>query len=67
MKWKEVFSLHDVDLGITDEVEYRIRLSDDVPLKEKPRPIPPSMFDEVSSSEGDGILGVHSEVLMPLM
>ena len=47
MKWKEVFSLHDLDLGITDKVEHRIRLSDDVPFKEKPRPIPLSMFNKV--------------------
>ena len=47
MKWRGVFSLHDMDLGLTDKVEHRIRLSDDVPFKEKPRPIPPSMFNEV--------------------
>ena len=28
MKWKEVFSLHDVDLGLTGKVEHRIRLSE---------------------------------------
>ena len=47
MKWKEVFSLHNMDLGLTDKVEHRIRLSDDVPFKEKLRPIPPSMFHTV--------------------
>ena len=47
LKWKNVFSLHDMDLGLTGNVEHRIRLTDDVPFKEKPRSIPPSMFDEV--------------------
>ena len=47
LKWKNVFSLHDMDLGLTGHVEHRIRLTDDVPFKEKPRSIPPSMFDEV--------------------
>ena len=47
LKWKSAFSTHDLDLGLTDKVTHRIRLKDDVPFKEKPRPIPPSMFEEV--------------------
>ena len=46
-KWKSVFSLHDLDLGLTDKAEHRIRLKDDIPFKEKPRPIPPSMYEDV--------------------
>ena len=29
-----VFSLHDLDLGLTDKAEHWIRLKDDVPFKE---------------------------------
>ena len=47
LKWKSVFSLHDLDLGLTDKVEHCIRLKDNTPFKEKPHPIQPSMFEEV--------------------
>ena len=47
VKWKSVFSLHDLDLGLTTKAEHHIRLTDNVPFKEKPRPIPPSMYEEV--------------------
>ena len=47
LKWKSAFSTHDLDLGLTDKVTHRIRLKDDMPFKERPRPIPPSMFEEV--------------------
>ena len=47
LKWKSAFSTHNLDLGLTDKVTHRIRLKDDIPFKEKPRPIPPSMFEEV--------------------
>ena len=46
-KWKEVFSMNDLDLGRTDKVKHRIKLTDDEPFKERPRRIPPAMIDEV--------------------
>ena len=46
-EWKSIFSLHDLDLGLTDKAIHRIRLKDDVPFKERPRPIPPSMYEGV--------------------
>ena len=47
LKSKSVFSLHDLDLGLTNKAEHRIHLKDEIPFKERPRPIPPSMFEEV--------------------
>ena len=47
LRWKSTFSLHDLDLGLTDQVTHHIKLKDDVPFKERPRPIPPSMFEDV--------------------
>ena len=41
--------LHDLDLGLTTKAENHICLTDNVPFKEKPRPIPPSMYEEVSA------------------
>ena len=46
-EWRSIFSLHDLDLGLTDKAIHRIRLKDDVPFKERPRPIPPSMYEDV--------------------
>ena len=47
LKWKSVFSLHDQDLGLTDKAAHCICLKDNTPFKEKPHPIPPTMFEEV--------------------
>ena len=46
-EWKSIFSLHDLDLGLTDKAIHRIQLKDDVPFKERNRPIPPSMYEDV--------------------
>ena len=51
LKWKSVFFLHDLELCLTDKAEHCIHLKDDTPFKEKPRPIPPSMFAEVQKSQ----------------
>ena len=47
LKWKSAFCLHDLDLGLTDKTEHCIPLKDNTPFKEKPCPIPPSIFEEV--------------------
>ena len=45
--WPSVFSHHDLDLGLTNQALHHIKLKDDTPFKENPRPIPPMMFEEV--------------------
>ena len=44
-KWPSVFSHHDLDL--TNQAVHHIKLKNDTPFKEKPRLIPPMMFEEV--------------------
>ena len=44
--WKQVFSLHDNDLGHTTTVKHEINLTNDIPFKERHRRIPPSQYDE---------------------
>ena len=47
LRWKGVFSLHDLDLGSTSLVKHSIRMSDETPFKERHRRIPPAMVQEV--------------------
>ena len=42
-----IFSKNDLDLGKTDKVKYKIKLTDPVPFKERHRKIPPSQYEEV--------------------
>ena len=46
-EWKSIYSHNDLDLGLTDKAVHRIPLKDDIPFKERPRPIPPSMYEDV--------------------
>ena len=46
-KYSDVFSTSDIDIGHTDIVQHRIELHDDTPFKQRPRRIPPAMFNEV--------------------
>ncbi len=46
LKWKSLFSLHDLDLGHTTLAEHHIKLKDDTPFKERFRRVPPSMLEE---------------------
>ena len=46
-KWSCAFSKHPMDLGCTSVIKHRIDLEDETPFKEKPRPIPQGMFQEV--------------------
>jgi transposase InsO family protein len=46
-KWKNVFSLHDLDLGCTDQVKHKIKLTSDIPFRDRHRHIPPSQIQEV--------------------
>lgn len=43
----EVFALSDLDYGHTTKVKHRIRLSDETPFKQRPRPIHPSDYEAV--------------------
>ena len=47
LKWKDVFSLHDLDLGKTSLTKHHINLSDPTPFKERHRRIPPAMVQSV--------------------
>ena len=47
LKWKDVFSLHDLDLGKTSLTKHHINLSDPTPFKERHRRIPPAMVHSV--------------------
>lgn len=47
LKWKDVFSQHEDDIGFTNAVKHQIKLSDSTPFKQRYRKIPPSMYEEV--------------------
>ena len=47
LKWKDVFSLHDLDLGKTSLTKHHINLSEPTPFKERHRRIPPAMVQSV--------------------
>lgn len=45
--WSDIFSTSPTDLGRTDLVKHRIKLTDYTPFKDPYRRIPPSMYEEV--------------------
>ena len=47
LKWRHVFSAHDLDYGQTDLIEHEINLHDTIPFKERHRRIPPHLYEEV--------------------
>ena len=44
---RDVFAMSIKEMGTTDVIEHQIELTDPTPFKEKLRPIPPSMYEEV--------------------
>lgn len=48
-KWKGVFAAHEEDYGRTDVVRHQIHTSDAVPIRERYRPIPPTLYPEIRS------------------
>ena len=46
-KNKDLFSWHDTDIGHVTTVEHNIELLDETPFKQRPKRIPPSMYQEV--------------------
>ncbi len=47
MKHSDVFAVRDEDLGYTDRVKHEIHLTDDTPITQPYRRIPPTQFEEV--------------------
>ena len=44
---RDVFAMNIQEMGCTDIVEHHIDLHDDTPFKEKIRPVPPGMYEEL--------------------
>ena len=66
LKWKCVFSQNSQDLGRTDLVTHTIKLTDDTPVKQRHRRIPPAMFKEVKQHLADMVKsGVIRESCSP--
>ena len=53
VKWKSVFAMSSLDLGHTDLVKQQINLTNETPLKQRHRRIPPAMFNEVKQHLAD--------------
>ena len=47
LNWKDVFAFSPTELGKAKGVKHKIVLKDNVPFKDRPRRIPPGMYDEV--------------------
>ena len=47
LKWKDVFTFSPTELGKAKDVKHKIVLNDNQPFKDRPRRIPPGMYDEV--------------------
>ena len=47
LKWRDIFSIADWDLGKTDLITHHIKLSDDTPIKQRHRRVPPGMYGEL--------------------
>lgn len=47
MKHADVFAVHDEDLGYTERVKHEIHLTDDTPVSQPYRRIPPTQYEEV--------------------
>ena len=48
-KHEQVFSKDEWDIGYTDIIQHRIRLTDDIPIREAHRRIPPNQYLEVKN------------------
>ena len=46
-KWSDIFSKSDTDIGETNLMTHQINLTDDTPIKQPHRRIPPQLYDEV--------------------
>ena len=48
-RYSNIFSHHDADLGFTDTVEHKITTTDDIPVKQPDRRVPPQLVPEVKN------------------
>ena len=48
-KWQHVFSAHDEDYGRTDIAKHHIPTGDAAPIRERFRPLPPTLYKEMRS------------------
>lgn len=46
-RWHHIFSTHDEDYGCTDVIQHRIPTGDAAPIRERYRPVPPTLYHEV--------------------
>ncbi|XP_062386494.1 uncharacterized protein LOC134074827 isoform X2 [Sardina pilchardus] len=46
-RWQHVFSTHDEDYGCTDLVTHQIPTGEAAPLRERYRPVPPTLYKEI--------------------
>ena len=49
LRYRDIFSMDDFDIGHTSATKHRINLTDNTPFKQRHRRIPPSMYEEVKS------------------
>lgn len=64
--WGHLFAKHDEDFGCTGEVQHNIPTGTAAPIRERYRPIPPTMYQEVRSLLGDMLkAGVIKESSSP--
>ena len=47
ISWESLFATSDTELGHTDAVQHRIKLTNEVPIKQRFRRIPPGMLKEI--------------------
>lgn len=52
-RWRKVFAAHDEDFGRTGIVQHRIPTGDAAPIRERHRPLPPSMYREMKTLLND--------------
>lgn len=53
LNWKHLFAFSDLELGNTGCTKHRIDLTDDTPIKERHRRIPPTLYSEVRDCLAD--------------
>lgn len=57
LKWQHVFASHEEDYGHTDAVRHRIPTGNAKPIRERFRPVPPTLYKEIRSLLKDMLKG----------
>ncbi|XP_070819607.1 uncharacterized protein [Chaetodon trifascialis] len=66
LKWQHVFSTHEEDYGCTDVMKHRIPTGNTEPIRERFRPVPPTLYKEIHSLlKGMLVGGVIKESCSP--